>query len=86
MSDGVRDVRLLEVIENLFTFRGGSRHEIVFLYEGSFATTGLYDAVEIEGRETDGRTFRALWKPLDDLRSSRAKLYPEGLLDLLDRR
>ena len=81
----VRDLRLLDVIESIFKFRGQPRHEVVFLYEGSFPDPVLYDKTEIEGLEADGRTFRAVWKSLDEFRSGRAKLYPEGLFDLLSR-
>ena len=47
----VRGVRLLGVLENVFTYAGKPRHEVVFVYEGEFVDEGLYERAEIELRE-----------------------------------
>jgi hypothetical protein len=36
------------------------------------------------GAESDGTPYTARWLPLNDVRTGVARLYPDGLLDLLD--
>jgi 8-oxo-dGTP pyrophosphatase MutT (NUDIX family) len=79
----VIDVRLLGVLENLFTYNGEQGHEIVFVCEGAVAEPLFYDQDEMIGHEGDDETFRALWLPLADALAGRATLYPDGLAALL---
>jgi 8-oxo-dGTP pyrophosphatase MutT (NUDIX family) len=79
----VARIRYLGVIENLFTCEGQPGHEIVLVYDGELLDRSLYGKDFLEGIE-DGRTpFRAVWKPLAELREGSIPVYPEGLLDLL---
>ena len=79
----ITDVRLLGVLENLFTYEGRPGHELVMVYEGRFVDPAFEEDVERSIIE-DGRPVgKALWKPLAEFLDARLRLYPEGLLDVL---
>jgi 8-oxo-dGTP pyrophosphatase MutT (NUDIX family) len=79
----VGEIRYLGTLENIFTFNGGSYHEIVLVYDGRLTETGLYDQALILGKEANGDDIRALWKSLEEFESGKSILYPHGLLNLL---
>lgn len=77
----ITDLRLLGVLENIFTYEGKGCHEIVFVYDGSFADTtipsrGRIPMVEEEWKGT------ARWRPLNWF-GEHCRLVPEGLSDLI---
>lgn len=77
----VTDVRLLGVLENLFTFDGDDGHEIVFVYDGRFVDDTLYETDLLIGIEAEA-TLTAYW--VDPLLPDHGRpLYPDGLADLL---
>lgn len=80
----VIDLEFLATLESVFTFDGLAGHEIALIYSGRLADPVLYKQPHITGAEPDGTPITAVWKPLDDFRSSRDPLYPEGLLELID--
>jgi ADP-ribose pyrophosphatase YjhB (NUDIX family) len=84
--DGAQVVepRYLGTLENLFTFAGVPGHEIVLVYETSFADGSMDVDGRIAGREETGEAFEALWLDLDRARSGAVPLYPDGLLELLE--
>jgi 8-oxo-dGTP pyrophosphatase MutT (NUDIX family) len=79
----LHDVRYLATIENLFTFQGEPKHEIVLLYDGHLNDNRLYESELIEGCEANGEPIRACWKTLDEFAMDATPLYPAGLLELL---
>ena len=84
MGAEVKDVSYVGVLENIFTYDGKPGHEIVLVYEASFADPKLYNMESIACHD-DGGEFVACWKSVADFRAGKDILYPEGLLDLLDR-
>jgi ADP-ribose pyrophosphatase YjhB (NUDIX family) len=81
----IKDVRLLDVMENLFVYDGAPGHEIVWMHEAAFVDLSFYARDEL-AIEEDGARGRAVWKPLCDFGAGRAPLYPDGLLELLNER
>ncbi len=80
----VVDLRYLGTLENLFTFEGKARHEIVLVYDGRLMDEQLYQRDQIEGVEDDAKPMIARWLKLDTLEKADAPpLYPDGLLALL---
>lgn len=79
-------IRYLFTLENLFSFEGKRGHEIVRVYEGSFADASLYERVQVEGKDDGDVIFTALWMPLEIFRRGEARLVPERLLELLNER
>lgn len=72
----------LGVLENIFSYDGEPRHEIVFVF-----TARLRDQRSTAGftaTDTDGRTHTVVWMDLDELQRDSRPLYPNGLLELLN--
>jgi len=85
IGEEVANLRYLGTLENIFTCNGKPGHEIVQVYEGEFADRRMYERESMEGREDCGTPFKAMWKPLADFQRGHAPLYPDGLLQLLER-
>jgi ADP-ribose pyrophosphatase YjhB (NUDIX family) len=79
----VEGLRLLGVLENVFTLAGRPGHEVVFVYEGRFMDGGLYEFEEIEMREA-GWATPAVWRGVGSFGEG-CRLVPEGLAGLLER-
>jgi ADP-ribose pyrophosphatase YjhB (NUDIX family) len=78
----ITNVRLLQVMENLFVFDGKPGHEIVWMHDATLVDPTFYARDEIVITE-NGALGRALWKPLSEFATGRAILYPDGLLETL---
>jgi ADP-ribose pyrophosphatase YjhB (NUDIX family) len=74
----VTDVRLLGVLENIFGWRGGTEHEVVFIFTAAFASAAAYEIEE--QRILDNPDRRVLWRPADAVSPP---LYPAGLPELI---
>jgi 8-oxo-dGTP pyrophosphatase MutT (NUDIX family) len=79
----VDDLRLLGVLENVFTYEGRPGHEIVFVFLGRFADASMYERNELRWTESDGTEWLAEWLPLDHFGPGGPPLYPTGVLELL---
>lgn len=73
---------IISVLENIFVYEGKPGHEIVFVFEASFANRAFYDRDELVINEP-GVVGVASWKSLEEMRASGHPLYPDGLSDLL---
>ncbi|HYX58554.1 MAG TPA: NUDIX domain-containing protein [Streptosporangiaceae bacterium] len=71
-------VRLLGVLENIFGWRGGTEHEVVFIFTAAFAAAAAYEIEE--QRILDNPDRRVLWRPADAVSPP---LYPAGLTELI---
>ncbi len=80
----VAQTRYLGTIENLFAYLGRRGHEIVRVYEATFADARLYERERFECIEEVSGPFFCVWRRLDEFRAG-TPLYPDGLLELLDR-
>ena len=72
-------VALLGVLENIFTWEGAVRHEIVFMFTASFADAAAYEIAE-QPILDDVNGCRVIWRPSP---ASGPPLYPDGLADLI---
>ena len=72
------DVRLLGVLENIFGWRGGTEHEVVFIFTAALAAVSAYEIEE--QRILDNPDRRVLWRPADAVSPP---LYPAGLTGLI---
>jgi ADP-ribose pyrophosphatase YjhB (NUDIX family) len=80
----VENVRLLGVLENLFTYVGRRWHEIVFVYDAEFVDKSLYGREEIIYRELElAGDFVARWRSVEEIEADGVRLVPEGLTRLL---
>jgi ADP-ribose pyrophosphatase YjhB (NUDIX family) len=78
----VTDLKLLGVLENIFTLEGKPGHEIVFVYEGRFSDQTVYGREEFVVREDNGEVLKASWRPLSFFNDYH-RLVPERLQSLL---
>jgi 8-oxo-dGTP pyrophosphatase MutT (NUDIX family) len=78
----VLNLRYIGTLENIFTYLGEPGHEIVLVFDGEFEDASLYEREFLEGRESDGELFKAVWRELSSF-SATAPLVPEGLAKLL---
>jgi ADP-ribose pyrophosphatase YjhB (NUDIX family) len=78
--------RYLGTLESIFTYDANPGHEIALIFACDLADRSLYRRDSFDGRlDKDGKRLRGLWKRLGDFKSGRAILYPDGLLELLER-
>lgn len=76
LKSEIANLRLLTVIENIFTWEGRRGHEIVFLYQGDFIDTNLYHQSIIHIQD-GAYKFDAKWIPFTELLDGCIPLYPE---------
>ena len=79
----ITDLKYLGMLENIYTFNGGSYHEVVMVFDGTLIEPGLYEQDMILGKEANGDNIRAMWKALDEFGEGKSILYPPGLMDML---
>jgi len=82
LGQEITDLKLLSVIENLFTYEGSPGHEIVFVYDGIFADPAFYDQESITVYEDNGDVLQASWKSLEFFDEFH-RLVPEELVPFL---
>jgi 8-oxo-dGTP pyrophosphatase MutT (NUDIX family) len=81
----IADVRYLGTLENIFTFDGRLGHEIVLVFDAAFVDKSFYARSEFCGIDDGNTLVKAVWKPLKYFEDRRAPLYPDGLVELLER-
>jgi 8-oxo-dGTP pyrophosphatase MutT (NUDIX family) len=81
----IKELNYIETIENIFVCGGRPGHEIVLVYEARLVDSHLYEVESVRCKE-NGDEFVAVWKPMRTFRDREAPLYPEGLLNLLDKK
>ena len=74
------DVRLLGVLENIFGWRGGTEHEVVFIFAAAFLDEAAYEIEEQLIRDDTEPKNRVLWRAADAISPP---LYPAGLSELI---
>nr|WP_314898578.1 NUDIX domain-containing protein [uncultured Deefgea sp.] len=75
----IQNLRLLKVVENLFTFDGIAVHEIVFVYQADLAAP-LQHSI---GVESNGDEFNLRWLTRNQINTLGWPVFPKGLLDAI---
>jgi ADP-ribose pyrophosphatase YjhB (NUDIX family) len=75
------DLKLLAVLENIFTNEGKQGHEIVYVYDGRFTDPAAYGRESFTVHE-ETETLIARWHELDFFNDYH-RLVPEALVALL---
>jgi 8-oxo-dGTP pyrophosphatase MutT (NUDIX family) len=83
ISAEIKNINYLGTIENIFTFNGELGHEIVVVYEAEFKDEAFYNMDTFTGKEDDGSVFSLKWIPVSECGTSKLRLVPDGLLDLI---
>src|SRR3990167_2477985 len=76
LGSEIENLKLIKIIENIFTYQGNKEHEIVFLYSGDLARQELYKMNEIKITEL-AHEFYASWIPIGDIVAGKIPLYPK---------
>ncbi|RLC38677.1 NUDIX hydrolase [Candidatus Falkowbacteria bacterium] len=76
----IKEIKLLDVNENIFNYIGIAMHEIVFIFKAKFEDKEFYKKNNIKIKDSKkGR--KAVWVEIEELK--KRKLYPEGIADLI---
>jgi ADP-ribose pyrophosphatase YjhB (NUDIX family) len=75
------DLKLLGILENIFTHEGKPGHEIVYVYDGRFTDASVYGQ-EYFTVQKETETLTARWYKLDFFNDYH-RLVPEALVPLL---
>ena len=78
----LQDLRLLGVLENIFSCEGQDAHEIAFVYEARFPDESFYHKPMLLGCEEHAGPYAAVWRDVA-AGGDAPTLHPDGLLDLL---
>lgn len=71
-------------VENLFTYDGAPRHELVVVRDVELENQDLYDRDRFHGVDAGGDLeYEAYWRSLGALRAAEEPFYPEGIGQLL---
>lgn len=71
----VENLKLVNVVENIFEYNGIPGHEVVFLYKGDLSNKALYEQEKIHIVEPYSE-FDAEWISIEDIVSGKSILYP----------
>src|SRR3989344_5768641 len=74
LGSKIENLKLIETMENLFTYQGEKGHEIDFLYSGDLVNKKLYTQNPIHVMDT--QEFDAEWVSLTDIFKQGIPLYP----------
>lgn len=78
----VTGLKLLDIIENIFTLNGGTGHEIVYVYDGQFTDASVYARESFPMQEDNGDIYKVSWRSLDSFNDYH-RLVPEELTAIL---
>lgn len=81
LNTQLKNIKFLTTIENLFTFNGQSGHEITLIYQADLVNKELYEQDGISILDSK-RGLKAFWKPIDDFKTGKLIIYPEGIIQL----
>lgn len=76
----ITNLKYITTVENIFTYEGKAGHEIVMVYDAEFKDKSLYEKEDIDVTEGD-IWCKAYWLNINDCKSGKMLLYPEGILD-----
>ncbi len=76
--------RLLVVLESIYDHHGATGHDIAFVFETAFADPAAYTR-ETFAFNDGGVTNRARWIEIDRFRSGQETLFPNGLIERLQK-
>jgi ADP-ribose pyrophosphatase YjhB (NUDIX family) len=80
----VENLKLLGVLENIFTYEGQPGHEVVFVYDAEFTDKSLYEQTELYYHELGlAGHFIAKWQSVAEIEQEHVRLVPEGLTNFL---
>ena len=83
LGEEIENVKLLGVLEEIFTHEGKPGHEVIFIYDAEFVDMRVYDKPSMTAKESDGTLLNVFWKDLDFF-NDHHRLVPVELKVLLE--
>lgn len=77
LGTDLENIKYLTTLENIFTYEGKTGHEIVFVFQGELSNKELYERDNIS--INDDKDSKAVWQKIEDFKSGKLILYPEGI-------
>jgi 8-oxo-dGTP pyrophosphatase MutT (NUDIX family) len=84
IGEEITDLKLLTVLESLFSVDGKPGHEIVYVYDGRFTDKAAYERDSFTVTE-DTETVQASWRRMGFFNDYH-RLVPEALIPLLNKK
>jgi putative intracellular protease/amidase len=83
LNQAVDVLKLVASLENIFTYEGQPGHETVMLFSAKFKDSDAYNKPEFDIYEGGVVVGKAVWRSLEEIRTEGAKLYPNGLEQII---
>jgi 8-oxo-dGTP pyrophosphatase MutT (NUDIX family) len=65
LGEEIENVKLLGVLEEIFTHEGQPGHEVIFIYDADFIDKRVYEKPSMTAIEANGEVLKVSWKDLD---------------------
>lgn len=75
----IEDVEFVEVLENIFEYKGEPAHQIIFIYSANFVDETIYQTNPIPFLEADLSEHQAEWVDWEDIQEKELWLVPKGI-------
>ena len=82
LGEEITEIRLLDVVENLFTVDGRAGHEIAFVYQARFVDPAVYAQETLIAHEDNGDRLTVIWRGLDSF-DAQHRLVPPELFEVV---
>ena len=82
LGEEITDIRLLNVVENLFTVDERAGHEIAFVFHARFADPAVYAQETFIAHEDNGDRLTVIWRGLDSF-DAQHRLVPPELFEVV---
>lgn len=69
--------------ENIFQFEERHGHEVIMVFRANFVDKNAYKKEEFNIYESGHSIAKAVWRSLSEIKAQGAKLYPDGLEELI---
>lgn len=65
LGEEIENIKLLGVLEEIFTHEGKPCQEVIFIYDAEFVDKGVYDKSSMVAKESDGTSLNVSWRDLN---------------------
>jgi 8-oxo-dGTP pyrophosphatase MutT (NUDIX family) len=84
IGEEIINLRLMNIMENIFTYNGINEHEIVFIYIADLKNKDAYHSL-VANKNNNGESIKLTWASVEDLKIKSINVYPFQLLKLLEK-
>lgn len=85
ISAALVECEYITCLDNIFTFNGKPKHELIQLFRARFADDAFYRLEETFELVEGDRIKQAIWLPVQQILTGKYRLVPESCLDFLEK-